>query len=106
MLAEARGESEYGKELVISTVLNRVDSDLFPNTIEEVIYSPTQFSVVADKSIYEMKPTEEDLQMVEEQMIQRVNDKVLYFRCDKYHNKTLPLLIEGNHYFSAQQGEG
>ena len=32
-MAEAEGESERGKRLVIDTVLNRVDSKKFPNTI-------------------------------------------------------------------------
>lgn len=32
------------KQLIAETILNRVDSDLFPNTIEDVIYQPYQFS--------------------------------------------------------------
>lgn len=37
-VAEAEGESEYGKRLVIDTILNRVDAKSFPNTIRGVIY--------------------------------------------------------------------
>lgn len=37
-MAEAEGESIEGKALVILTILNRVNSDEFPDTIEEVIF--------------------------------------------------------------------
>lgn len=37
-MAEAEGECEEGKRLVIDTILNRVDSDYFPDTIRDVIY--------------------------------------------------------------------
>lgn len=43
-MAEAEGECEEGKRLVIDTILNRVDSISFPNTVYEVVYQPSQFS--------------------------------------------------------------
>ena len=43
-MAEAEGESVEGKALVMLVVLNRVWSDKFPDTIEEVIFQPRQFS--------------------------------------------------------------
>ena len=43
-MAEAEDESELGKRLVIDTVLNRVDSSHFPNTITDVIYQKHQFT--------------------------------------------------------------
>jgi len=49
-MAEAEGESLETKVLIILTVLNRVKSNNFPNTIEEVIFQNTngvfQFSPV------------------------------------------------------------
>lgn len=45
-MAEAEGESVEGKALVMLVVLNRVWSDEFPGTIEEVIFQPKQFSPV------------------------------------------------------------
>lgn len=51
-MAEAEGEDTEGKALVILVVLNRVWSDEFPNTIEEVILQESngvhQFSVTED----------------------------------------------------------
>lgn len=42
-MAEAEGESVEGKALVILVVLNRVWSDEFPDSIEEVIFQKNQF---------------------------------------------------------------
>lgn len=41
-MAEAEGESVQTKTLIILTVLNRVHSDKFPDTIEEVIFEKYQ----------------------------------------------------------------
>lgn len=45
-VAEANGEGVEGMVYVMQTVENRVASDLFPNSIEEVIYENGQFSTV------------------------------------------------------------
>lgn len=42
--SESHGESLLDKLLVASVVLNRVNSNEFPNTLYEVIYQPNQFS--------------------------------------------------------------
>lgn len=49
--AEAEGESFQGKVAVAAVVLNRVESNLFPNSIRGVIYQRGQFSPVSDGSI-------------------------------------------------------
>jgi len=36
---EARGESDQGQRAVVEVVLNRVASDRFPNTINEVVFA-------------------------------------------------------------------
>lgn len=51
-MAEAEGESVEGKTLVILVVLNRVWSDEFPDSIEEVIFQKNQFSPVAEGGRY------------------------------------------------------
>ncbi|MBM7614904.1 cell wall hydrolase [Alkaliphilus hydrothermalis] len=54
--AEAQGEPYEGKVAVGNVILNRVKSNLFPNTIEGVVFDKqhgyTQFSPVIDGSIY------------------------------------------------------
>lgn len=41
--SEARGEGEFGMELVVEVILNRVESDEFPSTIYEVVYQRNAF---------------------------------------------------------------
>lgn len=47
-MAEAENQDTEGKALVMLTVINRVMTDEFPDSIEEVIYQPGQFSPVSD----------------------------------------------------------
>jgi N-acetylmuramoyl-L-alanine amidase len=47
-MAEAEGECEEGKKLVIDTILNRVDSEYFPDNVNDVVYQTNQFSSVGN----------------------------------------------------------
>ena len=49
--AEARGESYVGQVAVAAVILNRVESNQFPNTISGVIYQPYAFTAVQDGQI-------------------------------------------------------
>lgn len=40
---EARGETKEGKAAVVRTIINRVKSEDFPDSIEKVIFQPGQF---------------------------------------------------------------
>ncbi len=55
--SESRGEPYIGQVAVGAVVLNRVNSSRFPNTVEEVIMAPGQFSVV-DKGTFYLSPNE------------------------------------------------
>lgn len=98
--AEAGDQSELGKRLVVDVILNRVDSSEFPNTIEDVINQPYQFSVVLNNSINEVTPAENTYQLIAQELESRENTEVLYFRMDYYHQDTTPVLQEQDHYFS------
>lgn len=54
---EARGEPLEGQIAVGAVVLNRVLSNDFPNTIEEVIFAEGQF-IAIDDGYYDMQPSE------------------------------------------------
>lgn len=56
---EARGESYEGQHAVASVILNRVDHQNFPDTINGVIYQRRQFSYIGDKHKQET-PTNSD----------------------------------------------
>ena len=49
--AEAGGESDYNKLCVGTVVMNRVDSEKYPNSIEGVIYQPGQYQCVTNSHI-------------------------------------------------------
>lgn len=62
--AEACSEDLRGKTLVANVVNNRVDSDIFPNTISEVINDPGQFDPVDNKYINYAVPSHDAKQAV------------------------------------------
>ncbi|MDG5789582.1 cell wall hydrolase [Evansella sp. AB-P1] len=49
--AEAKGEPYAGQVAVATVILNRVDSEQFPNTIHDVIHETRQFTPVTTGSI-------------------------------------------------------
>ncbi|MBR5267253.1 MAG: cell wall hydrolase [Lachnospiraceae bacterium] len=63
--AESGGCDIIGKILVANVILNRVDSDEFPNSIHGVVYQKSQFSPVIDGSINRCKVSEETREAVE-----------------------------------------
>ena len=104
-MAEAEGESVEGKALVILVVLNRVWSDEFPDSIEEVIFQKNQFSPVAEGGRY--WTTEPDAGCYEAlELVMGGWDEsqgALYFEStgkDGWHSRNLEFLFEfGGHRF-------
>lgn len=77
--AEAGNQDIYGKRLVAAVILNRVESDKFPNTITEVINSPHQFAVVSNGSINKVEVDNDTLVACRIELTHRCRDDVLYF---------------------------
>lgn len=102
-MAEAEGESEEGKRLVIDTVLNRVDSEHFPDTISEVIYQKGQFTSMHNGRVDRVDITEEVVRLVEEEVNNRTNYGVVFFHADHYGKYGVPMFSVGNHYFSSYE---
>ena len=101
--AEAGNQSELGKRLVCDTVLNRFDSGKYEtlyDVINEEHNGVYQYSVVGDGRIFEVTPTEETYRIVAEEVENRTNTEVLYFRTKHYHTFVTPLFKEDDHYFS------
>lgn len=104
-MAEAEGESVEGKALVMLVVLNRVWSEQFPDTVEEVIFQKNQFSVTVDGGRY--WTTEPDAGCYEAlEMVMSGWDEsqgALYFEsceADSWHSRNLEYLFqEGGHRF-------
>lgn len=103
IMAEAEGESEEGQRLVIDTILNRVESEYFPDTVSEVIYQPSQFSCVWNGRVDRCYVKEELCQLIREEIRSRTNYDVMFFTAGKYGNYGEPMFSVGNHYFSSYQ---
>ena len=108
-LAEAEGEGPAGMVYVMLTVINRKESDDFPDSIEEVIFQHKgenyQFSTVKEGGrYYSAEPNEsskEALMLIDE----FVNQGMLYFENPRgkestWHSRNLTYLFEyKNHVF-------
>lgn len=102
VLAEAEGEPEMGKRLVIDTVLNRLESEDFPNTVYDVVYQPYHYDPVWDGRIDLFSELDDAFKLVVDEIHNRTNSEVLYFRTDKFHEFGTPMEQVGNHYFSTK----
>ena len=109
-MAEAEGEPTEGKALVVLVVLNRVMSDEFPNTIEDVLFERTnnggwQFSPMQDGGRwYTTEPNEDCYKAIE--MVMTGWDEscgALYFESSDdptWHSTHLEFLFKvGRHKF-------
>ncbi|WP_019241806.1 MULTISPECIES: cell wall hydrolase [Bacillus] len=104
--AEAKGEPYKGKVAVAVVVLNRVDSDKFPNTVTKVINAKGQFSPVANGSIKKPASAESKKAVNEAIALQHKGTKATFFyNPDKTNDKwikSLPVLAKiGNHTFAT-----
>lgn len=99
VMAEAEGESELGKRLVIDTVLNRVDSLYFPETVHGVIYQSGQFTCIRNGRYARCYVKPEIKVLVEEELYSRTNDEVAFFTAHGYGKYGSHLFQEGHHYF-------
>ena len=78
VMNEAGYSSIDEKQLVAETILNRVDSDLFPDTVKDVIYQPGQFY-----TLYVREPDDNCYIAVRNAITYRAFPRdMLYFRND------------------------
>lgn len=100
-MAESEGEPEEAQRLVIDTILNRVDCEKFQDTVYEVIYAENQFSVMTNGRFERCYVQDKLVELVEEELLNRTNSDVLFFRASYYHGFGTPLVAYGNTYFST-----
>ena len=100
-MAEAEGEPEEGKRLVIDTILNRVDGKYWPNTVTEVIYQPSQFSCMWDGRFDRCYVMDDIVELVKEELISRYNSECVFFRTTRFSDYGVPMFQVGHHYFSS-----
>lgn len=102
-MAEAEGECELGKRLVIDTILNRVDSAYFPDTVYNVVYQKGQFSSMWNGRVDRCEVREDICRLVEEELAYRTNDEVIFFNAGHYSRYGVPLFQVEHHYFSKYE---
>ena len=100
--AEAGNQDMTGKRLVVDTILNRVVSPEYPDTISDVVYHSFQFSCVKDGNLYKAfwNVTDECFEAVTFELEQRTDPSILYFTAGGYGKYGTPAYKYGDHYFS------
>lgn len=102
--AEAKGESYAGKVAVATVVLNRVESDEFPDTLHNVIHDGIQFSPVLNGTINQ-PASEESKRAVNEALAFQGydNESLFFYNPDKAQSSYLSekevTTIIGDHVF-------
>lgn len=89
--AEATGQDVTGKLLVANVILNRVNSEEFPDTVEEVVFQKTgskyQFSPIRDGRYYKVNISETTEEAVERALYgEDESNGALYFMARRYAN--------------------
>lgn len=99
-MAEAEGRNTQTKTLIIMCVLNRVWSDEFPDTIEEVIFQENQFSPIDNGRWDRVEPNEdcyEAVKVVMEAKYDYSGGATYFENCadeDNWHSRNLEFLYE------------
>lgn len=102
--AEALSEGTDGMIKIMETVLNRVKSPLWPNTIQEVVYQRGAFQTVTNGNIYKAEITPEvHMALVEVEKNQNAEKRVIGFETTE-NGRTLEQCFDylytiGNHDF-------
>ena len=99
-MAEAEGEPEEGQRLVVDTILNRMDSPYFPDTVYDVVYQENQFTSMWNGRADRCYAKDEIVQLIREELVSRTNSDVVFFRTQRYSKYGVPLFQVGHHYFS------
>lgn len=102
---EARGERYIGQVGVAAVILNRVASEGFPDTVEEVIFQPNAFTAVNDGQ-YLLEPDSDAYRAVKDALkgMDPANGAVYYFNPDGVtdnwiYSRTVITQI-GRHFFA------
>lgn len=102
--AEAGNQPLEGKRAVADVILNRVDNEQFPDTIEGVIYQEGQFACVNDGNFARAMYTkdETDYEAVRLELSDRTDSEILFFQTNSYSSYGTPAYVIGDHYFAKQ----
>lgn len=99
-----RSENMEGRVLIALTILNRVNSSEFPDTISGVIYQSGQFEVVSNGMIWSVGRTNiSDMAIIE--AVERIQSgnapNVMYFNATGYAYGTPYGYVDGNYFVTV-----
>lgn len=97
---EARGESVEGQKAVIEVIFNRITSNLFPNTLYDVLSQKNPVQFCSWKKRNSAKPTEKEYNSISEVLNGNTNilrENTLYFSTSRIASGVETKI--GNHYF-------
>ena len=97
--AEAGNQDLLGKRLVADVILNRVDSDRFPDTIEGVITQKYHFTTFWDGTMAQIVPSDETFEAIQMELKERTDSQILFFTAGDYNTFCIPAYKHGDHYF-------
>jgi N-acetylmuramoyl-L-alanine amidase len=99
--AEAGNQGLKGKRLVACVILNRIESDMFPEMPIDVLSQKHQFTTWTDGSLEEqLVPDEETYEAVRLELEDRSDPNIFYFTAGKYNPSGRPAYKYKDHYFS------
>lgn len=103
--SEARGESYEGQVGVGAVILNRMTSELFPDSVREVIMQPNAFTVVTNGRYEQLEPDETALQAARDAAsgVDPTGGALFFYNPDKststYFDSRIAAAKIGNHQF-------
>lgn len=96
--AEAGNQGLLGKRLVVDVILNRVDSERFPNDVASVISQKGQFAVYPN-AMNRVTVSQETMDAIVLELERRTDDRILFFTAWHYNKYCVPAYQCGDHYF-------
>ena len=101
---EAGNQGHEAQVMVALVILNRLNSDKYPDTLREVIYQPNQFSVTSWPDFESRGWTSSVKDAVDYALIRNDYPRdMYYFRADYYHSFGVPYTYKAETYFSTEE---
>jgi N-acetylmuramoyl-L-alanine amidase len=100
-----RSESLEGRILIAETILNRVNSPSFPDTIPEVLQQSGQFTTVVNgRSIVERTELSDEAVIIAAREVEEgTAPEVLFFNCIGYNYGTPYAYVDGNYFMIYEE---
>ena len=98
--AEAGNQCLEGKVAVAEVVFNRMEKEVFPDTVHDVIYAPSQFQPTRNGAINKKATTETKACVLIAMQYQYLPKNVCYFKAGGFFSNLEKYDQIGDHYFS------